>query len=314
MPTFNQNSKEELQLQSNENWFNFRKTVKPDALIGIAEGDSWFDYPPAWISDEVLRGDPRLGDLINQLNQFSNLNLLRISKAGDTLENMTFGNNPDSEIRFISPQLEETIRLIQHHQPNFFIFSGGGNDIAGTNGVRFEPFLNHNKSSLNHLRDSYFKSVTQESFPEMFIYLIERVKAAKPDIKIFLHGYGHPIPDGRAVLKIFGFDFVGPWFEPALRRKNISQSEGKEIVSKLIDAFNDMLSNLEQAYPGVVYYIDLRPVIDESDWANELHLSALGFKKVAEKINEKINEVFDRNQPLNFENSVPIKKDFNLAN
>ncbi len=83
-----QASRQNLSEQSNEEWFRIRKEQHPNAFTGIAEGDSWFDYPPAWISDISL------GDLINQLNQRRKVNLFRVAKAGDTLENMTFGTKP----------------------------------------------------------------------------------------------------------------------------------------------------------------------------------------------------------------------------
>jgi hypothetical protein len=120
------NSTIQLREQSNEEWFNIRKSDKPKALIGIAEGDSWFDYAPAWISDITL------GDLINQLNQRESLNILRIAQAGDTLENMTFGTQADGKFKSKSPQLKKTIELVQRYKPDFFLFSGGGNGSIST--------------------------------------------------------------------------------------------------------------------------------------------------------------------------------------
>jgi lysophospholipase L1-like esterase len=282
------NSTIQLREQSNEEWFNIRKSDKPKALIGIAEGDSWFDYAPAWISDITL------GDLINQLNQRESLNILRIAQAGDTLENMTFGTQADGKFKSKSPQLKKTIELVQRYKPDFFLFSGGGNDIAGPNGLKFEPFLNHSKSHLDILRQTYFDSITNEVFPEMFEYLINEVIAIKPDIQIFLHGYGYPVPDGRAVIELAGFDFIGPWFEPVLTRKNLSQDQGKIVIHKLIDTLNDLIAKIAVKYADNVHHIDLRKIIKDSDWENELHLSASGFQKVANEFEDKIKKVFGK--------------------
>ncbi len=281
-------SEKHLSEQSNEDWFKIRKLEKPNALVGIAEGDSWFDYAPAWLNDVSL------GDLINQLNHRETLNLLRIAQAGDTLENMTFGSEPNGKFRSKSPQLDRTLELIKHYQPDFFLFSGGGNDVAGPNGLRFDPFLNHAKSHLGILRQSYFDSFTHEVFTEMFEYLIQEVIRTKPDIQIFLHGYGYPIPNGEPVVALVGFDFIGPWFEPALTRKGLSQSEGKIVVDKLIDALNNVLANLATKYSGNVHHIDLRSTIQPSDWDNELHLTARGFQKVANEFESEIKKVFPK--------------------
>ncbi|BDM83107.1 hypothetical protein [Acaryochloris marina] len=270
--------------QSNEEWFKLRMKIKPEALKGIAEGDSWFDYPPAWVSDISL------GDLINQLNMRSKINLLRVAKAGDTLENMTFGTNPLVN----SPQLVKALALIDKYEPDFFLFSGVGNDVAGPNGFKFEPFLHHSRSQLStiHLKEDYLDFMTNKVFYEMFEFLIKEVISAKSDIKIFLHGYGYPTPDGRAVIEIGDYEFIGPWFEPALRRKGISQAEGKVIAKRLIDSLNEMLKDLSDKYPNNVYHIDLRTIIKDGDWENELHLSAQGFKKVADEMERTILEAF----------------------
>ena len=130
-----------------------------------------------------------------------------------------------------------------------------------------------------------------EVFYEMFVYLIEAVKSKKKDIQIFLHGYGYPIPDGRAVIQLGDYKFVGPWFDPALRRKGFSEAEGKIILHSLIDALNNMLSKLAQEYSDNVHYIDLRPIIQDEDWENELHLTAQGFKKVADEFEQQILKV-----------------------
>jgi lysophospholipase L1-like esterase len=270
-----------LQEQSNEAWFRNRKEQKPKALVGIAEGDSWFDYAPAWLSDLSL------GDLINQLNQHDAFNILRIAKAGDYLENMTFGSTANGKFKSKSPQLEKTLEFIERYQPDFFLFSGGGNDVAGPDGLKFEPFLNHGKSNLPHLRQSYFDLITREVIPEMFEYLIQSIIAKKSDIRIFLHGYGYPIPDGRAV-ELAGFEFAGPWFEPALTRKNLTQADGQVIVTKLIDALNEGIAQLAAKYPKNVHHIDLRKIIQDSDWENELHLYAKGFQKVAKEFERQI--------------------------
>lgn len=306
MLQLNEKNVKELQLQSNRDWFESRLRKKPTALVGIAEGDSWFDYAPAWIAHPELRGNPKLGDLINQLNKFSNLNLLRVAKAGDTLENMTFGSEPDGKFNSKSPQLQQTIQFVKEYEPDFFLFSGGGNDVAGSNGLLFEPFLNHSKSSLGLVRQNCFDFITKEYFPEMFQYLIEKILAVKPDIKIFLHGYGYPTPDGRAVLKVLNYDFVGPWFEPALTRKNISQNDGEVIVRRLIDALNNAIAALAVSYPGQVYFIDLRPVIQKSDWANELHLSAEGYQKVSEKFVQAINAAFGKTPEFDLGSPIDI--------
>ncbi|MGB8701234.1 MAG: GDSL-type esterase/lipase family protein [Thermosynechococcaceae cyanobacterium] len=283
-------SAREIQESSNEEWFRLRKERFPNALVGIAEGDSWFDYAPSFIEN------PLLGDLINQLNKTRKFNLLRVAIAGDTLENMTFGTDAKP------PQLQKTLGFIHQYQPDFFIFSGGGNDVAGPNGLKFEPFLNHSKSKLNVLRADYLDYMVNTVFFEMFNHLIQEVIRAKPDIKIFLHSYGYPIPDGRAVIDLEDFQFIGPWFKPPLDRKKLNQMQGEKVVHTLIDALSNLLKRLEAQYSQNITFIDLRPIItqhiaDEGGgytkvWGNELHLTVNGYKRVTEEFQRRILEIF----------------------
>jgi hypothetical protein len=280
-----ENTKKEIRESSDEFFFQSRKIRFPNALTGIAEGDSWFDYAPSWLEDATK------GDLINQLNLSKQLNLLRVARAGDTLENMVYGTKYDKDYRPEKSQFEKTLELISKHQPQFFLFSGGGNDIAG---AELESFLNHADSGLELLRKSHLDYILGKIFPKIFEDLIKKTTKAAPDIQIFFHGYGHAIPDGRAVTRVAGFDFVGPWLRPAFARKRINEvTQAQEIIRTLIDSFNEMLAEIANRHSNV-HYIDLRPIIDDEDWANELHLTVNGYEKVAREFIQQINRVFGR--------------------
>ena len=299
--TLSRESIEQFRESSNEFFFRLRQLRFPNAWTGIAEGDSWFDYPPSWLEDE------KRGDLINQLNQFSEpvrneriFNILRIAQAGDTLENMVFGTDVNKDFLPEGSQFEKALNLVGKYQPNFFLFSGGGNDIAAT---ELETFLNHSKSNLGLKRESHIDFVINQVFSEIFSYLIEKILEKKSDIHIFIHGYGHAIPDGRPVIKTEEYNFFGPWLRPTFAKKRINDlEESSEIIKDLIDAFNNMLNNLSQKneFRNQVHYIDLRKIIKsdfsnyKEDWANELHLTVNGYEKVANKFAQVIRESLDK--------------------
>ena len=52
----------------------------PRQFVVVAEGDSWFDYKPSYLE---LGGK----DLLGHLQTSGRINVYRVSKAGDTLEN-----------------------------------------------------------------------------------------------------------------------------------------------------------------------------------------------------------------------------------
>jgi hypothetical protein len=112
----------------------------------------------------------------------------------------------------------------------------------------------------------------------------------KRPIPIVLHGYDHPVPDGRGFLGGFAF-LPGPWLQPGFHRKGHGDVDANTvIVAGLIDTFNAMLRDLARtAGFEHVRYVDLRGTLSNGagykrDWANELHPTERGFRAVALKV------------------------------
>jgi lysophospholipase L1-like esterase len=270
-------------LHASNLFFEARRTMAPDGIVGVAEGDSWFDYKPAWFED------PFHGDLIGHLNTTYDFNIYRISEAADTLENMVYGTEYREESWTPKPaQILETLEVIDQQRPDIFLFSGGGNDFAGE---ELESYLNHRDSGLPPVRMDHFEAMCNEVFRKAFEDLISKVREVSPQIHIFLHGYDYAIPDGRPVFQLTpGWHFIGPWLRPAFVKKRILQMpEMRDIINSLMDRFNQMLADLAASMDRV-HHIDLRGTLSDSDWANELHPKASGFGKIAEVFNEKIRE------------------------
>ncbi len=238
----------------------------------IAEGDSWFDY-------EML--GPDLIDLLRSRHKC--MVIKNFAYAGDTLENMVYGTRYTSGFQRLPSPLDATIDLVREQQPKAFLFSGGGNDIAG---AEFAAFLNHREASDVPLRAWYADQVFNVQMPAMYERLIERVLDASPRTHIYAHGYGNAIPSG--VPARFALWTFGPWLRPGLVQKGWTDlTQGRAVVAELIDRFNAMLAKLARAHEQF-HHVDLRPVIDDADWVNELHLSAAGYVKCSAAMYEVI--------------------------
>ena len=242
------------------------KAVPSEKRI-VAEGDSWFDYPPGL-------------DILDQLKRSHKYEIYKVAEAGDTIENMAWGTEYRRNFSIKPPQLQETLDAIRRHGPRAVLLSGGGNDIAGD---EFEAFLNHQDSDLPVLRQGYVDCVIQDYFQSAYQHILDEIWDIDPSIHVFGHGYAHPVPDGRGVINFpFGFRFIGPWLRPALTKKRIlDASQAKSVVQQMIDRVNDMLEALDARNPNF-HYIDLRPYINDDDWVNELHLSNRAYQVVAD--------------------------------
>lgn len=248
------------------------------ALTGemlVAEGDSWFDYMPGT-------------DIIDCLRNNHGYRIDNHANAGDTLENMIYGTRINKRFERVSPTIKVVLDRLEKIRPKVFLFSGGGNDVAGE---EFESYLNHKNSGLPLIREQYLHDMINVVFRKYFEDLIAMVARVSPQTRIVIHGYGHTTPTGEGV-DILLFTFAGPWLKPALARKGaFDLVEQRRTVFTLIDAYNEMLKDLARSYPSFCY-VDLRGLIDpDRDWVNELHLRNSAYARVSNRINQIIQDL-----------------------
>lgn len=239
----------------------------------VAQGDSWFSYFPAY-------------DILATLRRLSwgggwKYDVSDKAHAGALLNDMVYGRG-----------LVETFQLLDRERPEAFIFSGGGNDIAGSE--LFVLLYNHKAVELHdgipELNANILKGLVDEVFGQAYADLIDlvRIKLAQigiPNIPILFHGYDYAIPDGRGWGGGAG-PLPGPWLDPSLTRKGYDRRADADlrrtIVRKLIDAFNEMLKDTAASHPNT-YHVDLRGTLADTQWGNELHPTERGFRLVTER-------------------------------
>jgi hypothetical protein len=243
----------------------------------VAEGDSWFDYP--W------------HDVLEMLEDEHGWDVESVAHKGDRVEDMAYSGG----------QLEEFARTIekllrQSVIPTSILLSGGGNDVAG---AEFGMLINHASSATPGLNADIVRGVIEDRVRNAYVAVIAAVtklcreQAGNP-IPIIIHGYDHPVPDGRGFAGGWG-PLPGPWLEPGFRDKGFEDlAETTRISGDLIDRFNRMLRDVA-ATPGFdhVHYLDLRGTLLSGPgyktwWANELHPTKRGFAAVADRFAEAI--------------------------
>jgi hypothetical protein len=257
----------------------FRK--KKGAVL-VAEGDSWFDYPPGF-------------DVLDQLEDFG-YKVHSVASAGATVEQMVYGPDNDQKMADFfkrdPSQLAETLRHIREEEPAAVLFSGGGNDIAGN---ELLPLLNHKNAGGDPLRmemvNGLFNVTLKQGYRTFLGMVKEEAKRQGRTIPVIGHGYDYAIPDGRGVINVLGFHFLGPWLAPSLNKKGYNEAEGFPIICRLIDAQNNMIQSLRAEF-SFFHPVELRGTLTKrSEWVNELHPTNAGFKKVAHKFWTKLDSL-----------------------
>lgn len=244
----------------------------------VAEGDSWFDYLPGT-------------DVIDCLRKIFGYEIDNFAKGGDTLENMIYGTALTSNYRRTHPSINSVLQRLGQIKPPVFLFSGGGNDVAGD---EFANYLNHADSGREVVRSAYVDYMINDIFRKYYEDLIAKVSAVSPNTHIVTHGYGRTTPTGKGV-RVAYIKWAGPWLLPALAMKNITDViNQRRIVYSMIDKFNAMLEDLGRRNPSKFHYVDMRNILDpDTSWENELHPKNSGFALVAEQLHIKITSLIN---------------------
>ena len=238
----------------------------------IAEGDSWFDYP--------------LHDVLSDLEDSYGYDVESVAHLGDTVEDMAYSGG---QLDAFSRRVEKVLRT--GVEPRAILLSGGGNDVAGN---EFAILLNHAASSIAGLNESIVSGVVDQRVRDAYLTILSAITEVCKGhlghaVRIVVHGYDYPVPDGRGFLGGWG-PLPGPWLQPGLRAKGYADlARGKQLCATLIDRFNTMLAGIAGKAPFQhVAFVDLRKTLStgsdyKSWWANELHPTPKGFDAVTKK-------------------------------
>ena len=256
------------------------EAVAPFEGFLIAEGDSWLNYP---LFDEITE----------KLEDQHHYRIESAARWGDTAENILFTQGGDGKkLVKVFEKLKKDGRV-----PRAILLSCGGNDIAGD---RFALLLNHRESGQPGIN----LPIATEVFSRLratigaVVGLLKQLGAATfgRDVPVVLHGYGHPVPDGRGFLSTSLFS--GPWLAPSFAQRGyLDLAERVVIVAALIDMFNTAQQEIAATIPNVGF-VDARPVLSNEltndryrqDWSNELHPTGHGFEAVASLFDAEIRK------------------------
>jgi lysophospholipase L1-like esterase len=240
---------------------HYKKMVKknPDLPRFVAEGDSWFQHP-------------LLKDIIDNVGEFYPVYCL--SEAGDTIENYL--------------KEGEMFNAFDEINPAGFLLSGGGNDILGES---MRGFLSkvyddapEGEKPMRFFNEAYESAMQKviNNYRSIFNYLHKN----RPDMKVYIHGYDYPRPLPTGEKK----GWIGKYFDEfgVLRSGDRSQA-----VHYMMDEFNKRLSALADEFKGHVEYIDLRQIVKDDQWNDEIHPSDDGYREVSLKFLQRIEATLD---------------------
>ncbi|MCY7318832.1 MAG: SGNH/GDSL hydrolase family protein [Ramlibacter sp.] len=229
----------------------------------LAIGDSWFWYP--------FRG----GSLINNLGDI-------VRSKGHVI--LAKGMNGAEAADYVDGKyagiVKEALRLYGSNLDAVFI-SGGGNDFAGLNDLR--PLLKNNckdeTTAPGCFRDGdpglqAFLDAMDDCYRRLIGTIYTRTR---PDCHVIMHTYDYAIPNGKGAANREG------WLLPALLDAQVPPWLHSQCIAHLLNSFRDTLNRICLSDPVHFHVCDSLGTLGTGDWANELHPTAGGFKKIADQ-------------------------------
>lgn len=241
-------------------------------LIGVADGDSWFDYPlpvldPKDVRDSLAEiGVPR--PII--------LKLAYISAASTALLGV------EKRKRLVS-----ALKNPLNGPIDFIMFSGGGDNLVG-NQFRFwlrDASAAHGdpRGGVNHELLADILAVVLAAYAD----LAQICQQYAPQALLLVHAYDFAIPTGIGACPL-----VGPWLKPSLDDRGwTGMADGSDIVRQILIAFKQRLQALCATVPNAVL-VDTQGTLAANEWANELHPTPEGFRRIAEKFRATLSLKF----------------------
>ena len=228
----------------------------------ISQGDSWFQYPFI------------LNDVIDHLMQVENYAILSFGEAGDLIREMV------AKSEFVS--------ALSSEKPDFFLISGGLNDLVSGGGIKnyihrpessFDP-----KDLVNRIAFSKFKARLSTDYTNLFSIILQ----TQPHINILFHGYSYPVPS------------LGKWLGLEFNTLGIVDEQLQmELVQILFDEINQELEQVSKSFPKSVHFLDIRNVVPERGWFDELHPTNPFFGDVASVFQDKIEQILYKKKGVN---------------
>jgi hypothetical protein len=241
----------------------FAASIKqhPQRLVMLTEGDSWFSYPL----------NVNIADCIEMMSDFS---LLRLEHNGDEARDIL---RPGSE------QLRKLKYYLKNYPVDAVLMSAGGNDLVSRELSRILDKKVNGATWQSTIRLASLTTVLDD-IVAAYARLLDARDTLRPRCTVFAHSYCYFQPTGRKATGPFGLGKAGPWMRPVLVAKGIDpDTEGRDLARYLVDELHARLMGLSASRSRFVV-VDMRSglPVDNVHWADEIHPSGTGFRRLAE--------------------------------
>jgi lysophospholipase L1-like esterase len=184
------------------------------------------------------------------------------------------------------------------------LVGGGANDlVAGLPGPLY-MMLKPPGAGDDPLDEAAVAGIIDGTLASYYDAII-RTLTANTDVPILIHGYDHPVPDGRGDTLLIATS--GPWLLPLfeLRGYDLLHNAAhlalaRDVMRRLYDRINATIKKIAAAYPNRAYHVDLTGTLAQNFgdpdqyrqlWSDELHPNEQGFDLLAAPIAKQLKDL-----------------------
>lgn len=249
----------------------------------LSEGDSWFTI-----------GAIPSSSLLYELRLKKRTVILNLGYPGDTIAN----------ISQLSANTEFTRRLVHPNWAsdwNALLLSGGGNDLIdqAADIILSTPTGTGKKAAdyINADRLAAFKKGVQAGY-RTIVALRDSNASPNKGKPIIVHTYDYPTPRPSPATFII-VPITKPWMHPVFEKYQVPKPLRIKVAEHLVDALAESLLELGNELPAF-HVVDTRNTLERAaldakgnsgDWLNEIHPNSDGYRKIANKLADKLHKV-----------------------
>ncbi|MGH9175148.1 MAG: SGNH/GDSL hydrolase family protein [Vicinamibacterales bacterium] len=218
----------------------------------VAEGDSWFNLPriirPQAIADRLKS---------NELVAVKN-----IARWGHTLAQML--------------ERKEYLEEIRRFNPDFFVFSGGGNDLQEL--LKCGGLLQSYVASrpIDQCLSAAGGELLQE-IAEGYRTLLNQIAVNYPSLRSLCYAYDYPRPTYK------NGKYIGQYF----KKMGYPQSVWNAVAKVIIDSLSESVEPVVKAFPNSCF-LDCRGTTASYPFFDDMHPDTEGFRVLARQFEQAL--------------------------